>query len=42
MISQNKKSVTAVTVFEFDRCRTTRKKSYKKPAAAPKTREEAA
>lgn len=42
MISQNKKSVTAVIAFERVLCRTTRKKSYKNPAAAPNTREEAA
>ncbi len=42
VITQNKKSVTAVTVLERVLCRTTRKKSYKNPAAAPKKREEAA
>jgi hypothetical protein len=42
VMTQNKKSVTAVTVFERVLWRTTRKKSYKKPAAAPKKREEAA
>lgn len=42
VISQNRKSVTAVMVFERDRRRTTRKKSYKKPAAAPRIKEEAA
>jgi hypothetical protein len=41
-ISQNRKSVAAVTDFERVRCRTTRKKSYKNPAAAPSIREEAA
>lgn len=42
MMTQNKKSVTAVTVFERVLWRMTRKKSYKNPAAAPKKREEAA
>jgi hypothetical protein len=42
VISQNKKSVMAVMVLEWDRRRTTRKKSYKKPAAAPRIKEEAA
>jgi hypothetical protein len=40
--SQNRKSVTAVTVFDRALLLTTRKISYKKPAAAPSTREEAA
>ncbi len=42
IITQNKRSVTAVTVFERVLWRITRKKSYKKPAAAPRKREEAA
>jgi hypothetical protein len=41
-ISQNRKSVSDVTAFERVLCRTMRKKSYKKPAAAPSKREEAA
>jgi hypothetical protein len=42
VISQNRKSVTAVMVLDRIRRRTTRKKSYKKPAAAPRMMEEAA
>ncbi|SHI19700.1 hypothetical protein SAMN02745823_03263 [Sporobacter termitidis DSM 10068] len=42
VISQNRKSVTAVTVFERLLWRTTRKKSYKNPAAIPRTKEDAA
>jgi hypothetical protein len=41
-MSQNRMSVMVVTTTFRARCRTTRKISYKKPAAAPSAREEAA
>jgi hypothetical protein len=42
VMSQNRKSVAAVTAFDGARRRTTRNRSYMKPAAAPRIREEAA
>jgi len=42
VMSQNSTSVTVVTTMDRARRRTTRKMSYKKPAAAPRAREEAA
>ena len=41
-ITQNRKSITAVTVFEPVRRRITRNTSYKNPAATPKSSAETA